>query len=141
MPDGVFMLLDLDNFKSINDQGGHIYGDCALTSFAGALQCVFGDIGILGRLGGDEFIIFLKGTGSAETAKAKSQELSRIASNTLSDRNTVLSFSTGIARVLADDTFSELYRKADTALYRAKQMGKNACVVSEEFERLPECIH
>lgn len=126
---GVFALLDLDNFKTINDTCGHIVGDAVLIKFAETLKEQVRKDDIVCRIGGDEFVLFLK------NCKAKSDYVTIIhklieivplkvagVTGVDSSENTV---SVGIACMPHDGTeFLTLYNKADKALYHVKQNGK-----------------
>lgn len=137
---GAFILLDLDNFKSINDTLGHIVGDAVLKKFAETLKQQTGKNDIICRLGGDEFVIFLKEFNSKEELVALIQKLIdlvplKVASVTGMDssENTV---SIGISCMPHDGTdFFTLYNKADKALYHVKQNGKHAYHIYQEKEK------
>ena len=75
--EGVLILLDIDNFKTINDQLGHLEGDEALQYITERLKKVFRQEDILGRLGGDEFMVFLKGNVQKEDISLFSRDRSR----------------------------------------------------------------
>ena len=121
------LLLDLDDFKTINDSFGHLNGDKLLTSVAERLTSGIGDRGVACRMGGDEFLIIIKD-------RAALGELSAIASRVLKRLNgtvpvskvsTEINASLGIARYPADGTDAEeLLAAADVALYAAKKSGK-----------------
>lgn len=123
-----FIILDLDNFKTLNDTLGHIMGDIALQEFALKLVERFKNQSIIGRLGGDEFIIFLKYISSKD-------ELREILKKILSDFTVTyshsgisvdISASIGVAIIPQDgSTFQELYKKSDIALYSIKNTSKN----------------
>ena len=120
-------LLDLDDFKTVNDTWGHQAGDAQLTSIAGRLTTACRDIGALAcRLGGDEFVLLLPPT-DAETAVQRVTEivvkLNAPLPLTVDDTSTVITHpgaSAGIAVPEAGDSFSDLLRQADIALYHAK---------------------
>ncbi len=126
---GALMMIDMDNFKAINDNYGHIAGDRTLTMFADTLREYCSDEDVLCRIGGDEFVAFVR------SAKSKS-ELSNLAADILSDLcrkldeckfDTNSSVSIGIAQFPDDGTdFKDLYNAADKALYYVKQNGKNS---------------
>ena len=141
------LVIDIDDFKSLNDSYGHITGDKVLVDVAKSLQDVFRVDDLVGRLGGDEFIVFLCNMPdkSAIAAKAEqffaelskpcnySETLSKIKGISLSDSDSEptaaegisLSASIGIATAPADgNSFEALYPKADMALYTAKRNGK-----------------
>lgn len=123
-----FLILDLDNFKALNDHLGHIMGDMALQKVAAKLTERFPENGIIGRLGGDEFIIFIKNISSIKELKKTLDEMQKDLSMTYSDsENSVdISVSIGVALVPEDGTtFQELYKKSDIALYYVKNNKKN----------------
>ncbi|MEG2405088.1 MAG: sensor domain-containing diguanylate cyclase, partial [Oscillospiraceae bacterium] len=122
------MIIDVDDFKSVNDTFGHMYGDTVLQKLAGILQPVFRDSDIVGRLGGDEFFVFMKNVFSEETAKAKAQEVCDAFRQTYSENgeSCTVSASIGIAIYPGDGVdFESLYKHADTALYLKKSTGKD----------------
>lgn len=126
---GALFMLDMDNFKAVNDNYGHIAGDETLKIFAGTLKKFAGEGDVLCRIGGDEFMIFVKGV-------TEKSELSSRAADIISDfqkKFAALSFeiecsvSIGIAQTPEDGLeFNKLYNSADKALYYVKQNGKNA---------------
>ena len=126
---GALFMLDMDNFKAVNDNYGHIAGDETLKMFAGTLKKFAGEGDILCRIGGDEFMIFVKGV-------TEKSELGSRAADIISDfqkKFAALSFETecsvsiGIAQTPEDGLeFNKLYNSADKALYYVKQNGKNA---------------
>ncbi|MBQ3161271.1 MAG: diguanylate cyclase [Oscillospiraceae bacterium] len=126
---GALMMIDMDNFKAINDNYGHIAGDRTLKMFAETLEKYCGKEDVLCRIGGDEFVVFVR------SARTKN-ELSNLAGDILADLcrkldeckfETNSSVSIGIAQSPADGKeFKELYNSADKALYYVKQNGKNS---------------
>lgn len=125
---GALLIMDIDNFKGINDTRGHLYGDSVLNSIASNMRNSFRETDILGRIGGDEFIIFLKSVGSVENACQNAEKALRLFQNidTVPDHAPQISGSIGIAMYPEDGLdYNTLFHKADTALYQAKQAGKN----------------
>ena len=126
---GALMMIDMDNFKAINDNYGHIAGDQTLKMFADTLRKFSLEGDVLCRIGGDEFVVFVKNI----TSKS---ELGNRASDIISDLcykleqckfETNSSVSIGIAQTPEDGTeFNKLYNAADKALYYVKQNGKNS---------------
>ena len=128
--EGVFLILDIDSFKEINDTFGHIAGDGLLTTFANILSSKVGPRDVCARIGGDEFVVFLKGEYSAEEVKEYCQELLEITSTELRemlDEKAAVSVSIGVSFSPYDGSdFDTLFAKADKALYFVKQNGKNS---------------
>lgn len=131
-----FLMLDLDDFKNINDLHGHYAGDFVLRSIADVLKASFRSDDIVARMGGDEFCVFIKRIPSEKFLLRKAEEIAEgfehIAYKGI-EENTI-SMSIGIA-ICPDhgDTFIQLYEKADAALYQAKALGKNrASIYTEE---------
>lgn len=124
----IFILLDLDNYKLINDTFGHSYGDQVLIDVAAILNTHFRSSDIVGRLGGDEFVILLCNVKSYKYAEHLTKELCELLHKTYSEgaRQVTMSASVGVAVAPSDgNTFEELYKKSDTALYQIKKEGKN----------------
>lgn len=136
----IFGILDVDDFKSINDKYGHAVGDAALQKVAKALKGVFRQEDFVGRLGGDEFVFTLSEFSEVTVLKRKLDQLFKRLHSSDSLVTAPLYVSVGIAVAPWDgDTFDSLYRKADIALYRAKSAGKNDwCVYQGTME---EIIH
>ncbi len=121
--------IDLDHFKAINDVYGHLGGDSVLRHFAGLLRKTAGQPDIIGRLGGDEFAIVMPET-TLERGRATSLRLSTTVKNTPcpSEPDAIAyTVSIGLAQREQAETVEHLMRRADQALYDAKQMGRN-CV-------------
>lgn len=131
---GVFYMMDLDQFKQINDELGHLQGDEVIRAFAAVLRQVFPDPILVGRLGGDEFFAFFpKCAGKAE-AEQKAQELIHtFAQASVQHGNLSLSCSVGMATPAAcGSDFHLLYQAADRALYQAKGQGKGTWAWADE---------
>lgn len=127
----VFAVLDVDNFKQINDTYGHQSGDLILQQLAAELKRFFGEErSVTGRLGGDEFSVYLSNRESFDKAVDELKHfvtyLNRI-SMTIDSART-FSVSVGCTAVRRGDTFEALYHRADEALYRAKSQGKNRVI-------------
>lgn len=127
---GSVVLLDLDNFKNINDTHGHIYGDSLLMDCAKIIQTIIGDRGAAYRFGGDEFLIHFEG----QVEESSIDSYLRLITNALSSqevegiRNHVTN-SAGIVTYPEDGMDVEaLLIKADVAMYKAKSDGKNCHV-------------
>lgn len=127
-------IIDIDNFKGVNDVYGHQKGDQVLQSIAEVLQKSFRETDVIGRLGGDEFFVFVENVQDNTAIEYKAGELcSEIAENFGKDLGCDTSISIGIAFYPDDGSdFAELYSCADAALYQTKNHGKNGYVVYNE---------
>lgn len=125
---GALFMIDADDFKRINDTYGHILGDKILRGLAERIRDVFGNANVLGRVGGDELVVFAPQTRNETDAREKAEALiQRIAEQTAPDASPI-SVSIGIALCPRDGaSFEELFLAADGAMYRAKREGKHCC--------------
>lgn len=124
----LFVLIDLDNFKEINDNFGHQYGDKVLTEVAQILRNMFRRDDIVARLGGDEFVVFLVNAASYEVMKPLFQRLCDKLSRTYTQNDISVKISASLGISVAPEqgtTFKELYKKSDMALYQVKKQSKN----------------
>ena len=120
---GYFYLVDVDNFKGINDRNGHAVGDRVLIELVEVLRTVFRQDDVIGRLGGDEFVVYLQNVGEREVAIQKAEQLLTAFRGRL---DVPVSVSVGIAPFpQAGKTYEELYQAADAAMYHGKRAGKN----------------
>ncbi len=137
---GVLMMIDLDNFKLVNDLHGHGMGDRVLVRFADILRSLVRASDVVGRVGGDEFAVFCHDIRSERIVTEKSEAInaSLLASAKEfmgEEMNIPLGASIGAVFVPDEGTdFAELYRKADKALYAVKQNGKHGCNVYHGHE-------
>lgn len=133
--EGALFIIDMDNFKNVNDTLGHLAGDEALKTLAGMMRIVFHDAH-LGRYGGDEFIVFLAGYGSDEELEKLAADLcARMDMTFEHDGKSVgLSVSVGIATTIGVEEYSELYMQADRALYYSKENGRNQYKLASTLE-------
>lgn len=122
-----FLIIDLDNFKQINDNLGHLLGDALLNEVAKILKESFPTNSIISRIGGDEFVVFfhhIKGQKQIEKEAEKLCE--KIEKRFLKEEESFgLSISVGIAITKEPIRYEQLYVRADMALYQAKYNGKN----------------
>ncbi|NLL63072.1 MAG: diguanylate cyclase [Ruminococcaceae bacterium] len=122
------VVIDIDNFKTINDSRGHALGDKILLAFANELNKNFRETDIIGRVGGDEFIVLIRNVQSIAMVCDKLQQLTSNfkrygVENGLPGR---LSTSIGVSLFNKDGkNYDELFKKADAALYEAKRNGKD----------------
>lgn len=121
------ILFDADNFKDINDQFGHDGGDKVLQHLASVSQTLIREQDLLGRIGGEEFLLLLPETSREECLKIAErlrQTLAESSPEALADESRV-TISAGVATLNTELQFSELLKLADNALYRAKNKGRN----------------
>lgn len=129
---GTFMMIDLDDFKSVNDTYGHKAGDLALVKVADILKSVFRSADVVARTGGDEFIAFMKGVNNTNIAIERAKEiLSEMEKPIFIEGVEVnISCSIGIAFSPSDGTtVSELYAAADRAMYQIKNRSKSSYAI------------
>ena len=129
----IFFMIDLDNFKNVNDTLGHIYGDKAICDTANELSEIFKTNAIVGRLGGDEFAVCAIYDAFDEESlsqfiekKAEAVRLANLRSYSDGVSKVDISSSIGIAVSPNDGSdFETIYKRADRALYESKNSGKN----------------
>ena len=108
------LFLDVDDFKQINDDKGHTFGDQVLTELADYTKQLVSDQGIVARWGGDEFAVIFKGPEKALFEIVEKLHLFKF------------SLSTGVVKISNNDqSIDALFKRADRALYQAKKEGKN----------------
>ncbi|MEG2174049.1 MAG: transporter substrate-binding domain-containing protein [Oscillospiraceae bacterium] len=122
---GTLLIMDIDHFKSINDQFGHYTGDQVLRDVAAILQKVFRTKDILGRLGGDEFIVFLKGMTQESAVEKKCRALQCEIAAHSSHWPVPVTLSIGAAIANSTMSYDALYHLTDNALYIVKSAGRN----------------
>lgn len=122
-----FLMIDIDYFKKINDTLGHAAGDSVILIFAGNLRKQFRDGDIVGRIGGDEFAVFIWVPDEVWICEKARKINAALAENiTLESGACSITASIGIALAKCEDAeFESLYHQADEALYRAKAAGRN----------------
>lgn len=125
------LLLDLDDFKQINDGYGHVLGDHALITTAAILKTCVRNSDYVGRLGGDEFAVFLKSVSQEQAAKKAGEICEALERAEMKSNEAMVTCSIGIACFPKDGIdFNELYQRADRGLYKVKGTGKNNyCIV------------
>lgn len=122
------LIIDADGFKDINDNFGHLFGDAVLTDMAMEIEHQFRHTDILGRIGGDEFIVLFRELPSLELLKQRCQQLIDNLHRSYKNGNEALPFSISIGIALYPEhgrTYDELFKHADRALYESKRQGKN----------------
>lgn len=135
---GVLFVLDVDNFKKINDTMGHAFGDEVLRSLAVRLQSMFRATDIVGRTGGDEFMVFLKDIRDITMIEREGKKIEQFFHQFEVGEYVKYSVTASVgAAVFPGDgkTFEELYKSADNALYVSKRHGKNQLTFYKKPEK------
>ena len=128
-----FFICDIDNFKQVNDQFGHAFGDYCICSFTKAIREHFRKDDILGRIGGDEFVVFIP-YSSESWLEEKAAELSKALEMVCTKEQSSCQVSASIGISIssqAGSRFDQLYQSADAALYQTKKNGKNGFTIME----------
>lgn len=132
-----FLIIDFDDFKQINDLHGHIHGDLVLARIARLMSMRCGKDAVVGRFGGDEFIICAPALNDRDAALKFANELREDCAAALRDESATISI--GISFYPEDGhDMSTLMSAADAALYHIKNTGKNACAVYEDSMPRPK---
>ena len=118
-------LIDLDDFKRLNDTLGHQAGDEALIHLVRVLRAAMRPTDILSRFGGEEFVLLLPETGLAEAEAALCRFQRELAAQAVPGREFVLTFSAGVVVQQAGESLSASLQRADAATFAAKRAGKN----------------
>lgn len=126
-------VMDMDDFKKINDTLGHVAGDEALKCFAEVLTNTFGNDAVVYRLGGDEFAVFMADIPDRDTEVKRRLECLKLELEKTRQSFPFISSSVGVfvSDVIKD--YEQFYKKADDALYEAKRNGKRQFVLHESF--------
>lgn len=135
------LMLDLDNFKAINDTYGHLYGDSVLNQIGSTLRNLFRTWDVIGRIGGDEFLVLLKDVPNMEVVKERCGLLVETFRKYFHDLMPELNVSMSVGCVMIPEhgrTWAEAYRRADIALYAAKHKGKCQYSVYSPGDALPK---
>lgn len=121
------LMLDIDYFKSVNDNFGHVFGDIVLSKVATNVKKLFRDNDIIGRIGGDEFIILMKNLISRKDALVKAQEICDCVVEAFSKNGVQYKISGSVGVAFYNEhgrTYDELYNHSDSALYYSKECGR-----------------
>lgn len=132
---GAVLLFDIDDFKSINDTLGHVYGDELLKQIAERLKKITDKQMFVARMGGDEFLILLKDVASIEIVDEYVQRINNTFTEAFSfdGIEDYINFSMGITFYPKDsNNMNQLMMNADTAMYKVKHNGKNSCIYYHE---------
>lgn len=123
-------VIDLDDFKRINDTYGHTAGDKTLQVIANTLTKVIGEDAFIGRYGGEEFVLIFSGLDKSTVINKLNNLRKKVASLPFSFKNNRVSItlSIGVTLIEKDDNVHSAFERADTALYQAKKDGKNRVI-------------
>lgn len=124
----MMFVLDIDNFKKINDTMGHAFGDVVLSTLGHTIGSLFRATDIIGRAGGDEFIIFLKNISSPDIIRKEAKKVENFFKDFKAGEYTKYSATASIGVAIYPQEgadFESIYKAADQALYKAKKRGKN----------------
>ena len=136
---GTLILIDVDNFKSVNDKLGHPVGDLALQEVAQNLKEIFRNNDIIGRLGGDEFCVFMNRAVDLNMIKERLGEINRRCRKSYPvPEEEPIHVSVSIGAAISETwmySYQRLYESADQALYHTKENGKNSYSVYQELKK------
>ena len=131
-------IIDVDNFKQINDTYGHHVGDIVLQEIAKQLSATVGDTGVIGRYGGDEFIMVFEGLTEYEEQWQKCNKLLTGVKPVRYDKNEesiIITYTMGMSKYPFDaTTVNDIFELADKALYRGKIKGRNCFIIYLEYK-------
>lgn len=127
-------ICDIDHFKGVNDAHGHLIGDEVLYGFVRLLQGKLREYDLLGRFGGEEFVVITPGLGLEDSAALYRRFLEVVAENPIPTQagDVRITISIGVATWKPEQKMDALLTEADTALYRAKNEGRNRVCLSAE---------
>lgn len=131
---GVSLMVDIDSFKAVNDTHGHLAGDAVIAHVARILSQEVGARDIVCRFGGEEFVVFLENATRAIALEVSERICARVEATPIDHDGTRVSVTVSIGGSLrhAAADIEEAIRQADTALYRAKTLGRNRVVMYSE---------
>lgn len=132
------IVFDLDDFKSINDQVGHLAGDRVLAQAADRLREAVRSVDVACRIGGDEFAVIMPESSSEDGEQLFRRVHNSMRGTALGPDEQRLRLSGGIAELLHGDTPASLFERADAALYRAKELGKDRADIARAGEKHPD---
>ena len=123
------LMIDIDDFKQINDTFGHLFGDTILNQLGELLKTQIRETDMAARYGGEEFAVVMSNTGLEKAVQISERIRQTIQSYSFGDKNFSMTASIGIAMYPSDaDSFNQLIEKSDSSLYKAKRTGKDRVV-------------
>lgn len=142
-PQCAMFIIDLDNFKQVNDRYGHLFGDAVLTQAAKTIRKLFRNEDFVGRIGGDEFMVLMCGTDRIELVEERCRELVEGFRTLFRTQFQEQSLSCSIGAALCPQhgqTYHELFVRADQALYQTKASGKDSYSIYDPNLTNPEFL-
>ncbi|CUB06347.1 diguanylate cyclase [Marinomonas fungiae] len=131
-PEGIFIaMIDIDHFKNINDQYGHLIGDDVLVSVGNLIEHTVGDLGHISRWGGEEFLVIFSQAEQNDVEQCLQNLVKTISAERFSNGEDYVirtTISIGVSHFESDDSIDSLITRADSALYKAKNSGRNRVV-------------
>jgi diguanylate cyclase (GGDEF)-like protein len=127
-----YLIIDIDKFKLINDTYGHLTGDAVLKAFAKKISGILRETDFIGRIGGEEFAVVLPGTGITAADEMGERIRKQIAEHTVQYNNVSINYTVSIGVsvfALKEECMNEAFNRADSALYHAKNTGRNKVCV------------
>ncbi len=118
-------MVDLDDFKIVNDTYSHVVGDAVLRTTGQALTDCMREVDLCARIGGEEFVVLLPETAAAGACAVGEKVLQRVRELNLELRGVNVTASVGVATLQTEDDETSLVARADANLYQAKREGKN----------------
>jgi diguanylate cyclase (GGDEF)-like protein len=131
---GCLIIFDIDNFKDYNDRWGHLAGDSVLKDVCSYCRESLRDGDVFGRVGGDEFAVFLSNVTDDDAQALAARIKAKIAANgfTTGSNSLRVTISMGVAHSASqDESFEDLFSRADQALYRSKKEGRNRITLAD----------
>lgn len=127
------VVCDIDHFKKFNDDYSHQVGDRVLKVVSNAIQKQLRDVDFMARYGGEEFVVLFPETEGPDGLTKMERIRAAVAATKFKfkDQHLAITFSAGLAQARAGDTGSQLFARADQALYKAKAAGRNRCLVDD----------
>jgi diguanylate cyclase (GGDEF)-like protein len=134
----VLLVIDVDNFKSVNDILGHPVGDQAIKELSAELKRLFRLTDIVGRRGGDEFLVYMENVPSVGLCESKARAICQAFRRSYGSPEAVVEVSASVGIAVSPEhgaTYEDLYCKADQALYQAKHQGKDQYCLAVGFPK------
>lgn len=132
---GTLYVIDIDKFKNINDKLGHLFGDSVIREVSGRIRKIFNENDIVGRIGGDEFVVFTPGINDTSEVKQKAEMLNEYMRKSYEGNSGIYSISGSIGIAIAPrdgESYEDLFLRADAALYNTKNNGRDGYTIFDD---------